>query len=277
MERRPRSRLAGDGPPVNTATFVDTHVHFDSCAPEALRGVLERAGAAGVVRMIAIGGTPEANRFAVNLAHEHPGRIRAAVGYDRDQAVLHPSLEECSSLLADPSVAGVGEIGLDYYYSADTADQQKSLFAQMLELARRFRKPVVVHSRSADDDTLILLAQHAREWTGEPGRIGVLHCFTGSLPFAQKVVDLGFLIGFSGILTFKSAEALRAVARWVPADRLLAETDSPYLAPVPYRGKTNEPSFVPEVYKSLAAVRGEPVETLAARMVENASRLFGKE
>jgi TatD DNase family protein len=145
----------------------------------------------------------------------------------------------------------------------------------MLELARKYQLPVIVHSREADDDTMALLQEHVRRWCGDPGRIGVLHCFTGIVGFARKLLDMGLMISFSGIVTFKNANNLRAVARDVPEDRLLIETDTPYLAPVPHRGKSNEPAYVVHVAEILAKIRKDTIERIAHSTARNAERLFG--
>jgi TatD DNase family protein len=147
----------------------------------------------------------------------------------------------------------------------------------MLEVARSCGKPVVVHSREADEDTLSMLREHVRGWKGAADRIGVLHCFTGGLPFARALVDLGLHIGLSGIVTFRNAESLREVARWVPADRLLIETDAPYLAPVPHRGQRNEPAWVLHVAEALASARSIGLQEVAEQTSVNARRLFGIE
>jgi TatD DNase family protein len=145
----------------------------------------------------------------------------------------------------------------------------------MLDLAAKHRLPVIVHSREADDDTVELLREHVRRWRGDPARIGVLHCFTGTSEFARSVLDLGLMVSFSGIVTFRNADSLRAVAREVPEDRLLIETDTPYLAPVPQRGRPNEPAYVVHVAESLAKIRNDTVEHIAHSTARNALRLFG--
>ena len=255
--------------------FIDTHVHFDSFPePAAVAAAMDRAATAGVIRMIAVGGSPEGNASAVAVAENFPGRIRAAVGFDRDQAELKLPVRELEEDVSRPAVAAVGEIGLDYHYHPDTAPAQRTLFGSMLDLAAKHRLPVVVHSREADDDTVALLREHARKWPGDPGRIGVLHCFTGTGEFATRVLDLGLMISFSGIVTFRNAEDLRAVARQVPEDRLLIETDTPYLAPVPHRGMPNEPAYVVHVAECLAKIRNDTVEHIAHSTARNAETLF---
>jgi TatD DNase family protein len=255
--------------------FIDTHVHFDSFRDAAgIAEAVNRAAAAGVARMIAVGGSLEGSLAAIAAAADFPARIYAAVGFDRDQAQSEWSAESFVQNLNGSDVVAVGEIGLDYHYHPDTAADQKKLFRQMLELAGKRQLPVIVHSRRADDDTVALLLEHVRRWRGEPGRIGVLHCFTGSRGFATKLLDLGLMISFSGIVTFKKADDLRAVAREVPEDRLLIETDSPYLAPVPHRGRSNEPAYVVHVAETLAKIRNDTVEHIAHSTSRNAERLF---
>ncbi|MBU1694100.1 MAG: TatD family hydrolase [Verrucomicrobia bacterium] len=257
--------------------LFDTHAHFDAFADRAeCQAALERAEAAGVRRILAVGGSPESNRAALKAAAEWPGRVFAAAGYDRDLAVSSPSLLELEAMLERPGVVALGEMGLDYHYHPDTVPAQRDLFASQLELARRRRLPVVVHSREADRDTLDLLREHVSAWRGDPRRIGVLHCFTGTAEFAKRLLDLGLMISFSGILTFptRRRDPLREVARAVPADRLLIETDTPFLAPVPHRGKPNEPAWVVPVAETLAKIRDDTLVRIAHSTTANAETLF---
>jgi len=255
--------------------FFDTHAHFDAFTdPADARAAMTRAEAAGVLRILAVGGSPESSHAALHAAAEWPGRVVAALGYDRDQADTSPSLAMLESELAQPAVVGLGEIGLDYHYQPETAPAQRALFAAQLELARRRKLPAIVHSREADADTIALLQEHASAWPGDPARIGVLHCFTGTAEFAARLLDLGLMISFSGILTFRNAEPLREVARAVPADRLLIETDTPFLAPVPHRGKRNEPAWLVPVAEELAKIRNDTLAHIAHSTTANAERLF---
>ncbi|MCF7847795.1 MAG: TatD family hydrolase, partial [Kiritimatiellales bacterium] len=172
--------------------FIDSHVHFDGFIEDGSFGpVLERALEAGVLRMIAVGGSSEANRLAQRLATEHSGIISATAGYDRDQAGQHPDMDGLRSLLSDSVVKAVGETGLDYYYSPETAAAQKTLFAENLALAAEFQKPAVVHTRDADEDTISILKEFSNDWKGDPDRLGVLHCFTREPGFARQVLDMG--------------------------------------------------------------------------------------
>jgi len=226
--------------------------------------------------MIAIGGDHAANHYAVRLASAHPDNLRATVGYDRDEAGTGYSVDALRALLDEDScVVAVGETGLDYHYSADSAEQQKALLADMLSLARERRLPVVIHSRDADEDTAALLGEHADLWEGDPDRLGVLHCYTRGVAFARRLLDIGYYISLSGIVSFKNAGELRVVARMVPVDRLLIETDAPYLAPVPVRGKRNEPAYVRHVAEAVAQARDCAVDEIAEMSWQNASRLFG--
>jgi len=255
--------------------FIDTHVHFDRFVEEgSFPALLEHAREAKVEEMVAIGGSPEANALSLKLAEEYPGRIYGCAGLDRDEALKRPDLSELRALVQNPLVRAVGETGLDYFYTPETAAEQKRLFAENLALAAEFGKPVVVHTRDADEDTVALLKDYAQAWKAEPARLGVLHCFTRETAFARQVLDLGLMISFSGIVTFANADALRGVVRYVPDDRLLIETDSPYLAPVPMRGKRNEPAFVVHVAKQLAQLKGCSLESIANLTATNARTLF---
>jgi len=258
--------------------FFDTHVHFDDFVKDgSISAVLERAEAAGVGRMIAIGGNPEANELALKLAGDCPETIRATVGFDRYLAAEKNDTAALLEMAQKPEVSAVGEIGLDYYYEPEKAKEQKQLFAECLVTAVEVEKPVVVHSRDADDDTLAMLREFAGAWKGDPSRIGVLHCFTRDQKMAKALLDAGFHISFSGIVTFLNAGALREVAKYIPADRLLIETDSPYLAPMPHRGKRCEPAFAADTAKRLAEVRGCAVESIEETTAANARALFDRE
>ena len=253
--------------------YFDTHIHFDVIKAEPA-DVVRRASEAEVDRFVAVGASPEANRFAVETADRFPDRVRAAVGYDRDGAGQSWAVEDLEQLLSSPRVTAIGEIGLDFHYHPETAKAQEELFSRMLELARDRRLPALVHSREAEEATLRRLREHASAWRGDPQRLGALHCFTGSLSFARALVDLGFYISFSGIVTFKNSAALREVARGIPEDRLLIETDSPLLAPEPFRGRPNEPALLPFVARALAEARGCTAGHIGQVTSENANRLL---
>ena len=255
--------------------FIDSHVHFDRFEKDGtLEEILANAKEAGVHEMIAIGGTAEANGRSARLAGEYPGRIFGCAGYDRDEATKDLDFAALRAFLEDPMVKAVGETGLDYYYTADTAQEQKKLFNENLALAIEFEKPVVVHSRDADEDTVALLRDYSNAWKGNELCRGVLHCFTRDEAFAKAVLDLGLYVSFSGIVTFANADPLREVVQYVPDDRLLIETDSPYLAPVPMRGNRCEPAFVVHTANRLAELKGCSVESLANLTAKNTRTLF---
>jgi TatD DNase family protein len=203
----------------------------------------------------------------------------ASAGVHPDnEGVQEPSLDELLRLGSLPKVVAIGETGLDYYRlnGRTVADMewQRERFLCHIRAARQLRKPLVIHTRSASDDTLALLRQEGENGaSGSAG--GVFHCFTETMDVARAALDLGFYISFSGIITFKTAQEIRDVAAFVPLDRMLIETDSPYLAPVPYRGKTNNPSYVPFVAKQIAAIRGVSIEAIGEATSANFSQLFG--
>lgn len=255
--------------------LIDTHVHFDEfLAGGEEEAVLERAVLAGVERMVAVGGSRESNCMAVDMARAHPDRIRAAIGYARDQAQSDCPAGDLEKLLGESAAAAIGETGLDFERDPTPRHAQIALFDSMLDLALRRRLPVVVHCRNAEDAVAERLRRHSAAWPGRSDRIGVLHCFTGSTNFALEMTALGFHVSFSGILTFRNAKALRASAAAVPENRLLIETDSPFLSPEPFRGERNEPARLGRVAETLAVIRGMTpgqIETVTAR---NAINLF---
>lgn len=268
--------------------LYDTHVHFQSGQPEGdIQELVKRAADVGVERIVAVGGSPSLNAGAIAVAKRYPAAMGVALGLDRDQAPdVASTAGELGGAMAQlraeitqhqkegMRVVAIGEMGLDYHYSAETADMQKSLFDAQLSLSRELALPVVVHSREAQEDTLSLLRTHVAHVQHSTDRVGVLHCFTGDACFAQQLVEMGLYVSFSGIVTFRNADPLRAAAAVVPDDRLLIETDTPFLAPVPMRGKRNEPAFVAHVAAMLAKVRGTDMETIADLTTENARRLF---
>ena len=250
--------------------LFDTHCHFETEDAAAIGATLARARAAGVRRLMAVGGSPALNAAAcaaVRCAAARPAecpQVICALGFDRDQA-----RRELPPVPEDAAPAAWGEIGLDYHYSPETRAAQLDHFAAQLEEARRRGLPVVIHTREADDDTLGVLRE-------VPSR-GIIHCFTGTPPFARRLLDMGFHISISGIVTFRAADNVRESARIVPDDRLLIETDAPYLAPVPMRGRPNEPAFIVHTCAFLAQLRGLPPERLAAQTAANAVALLAPE
>ncbi len=258
--------------------MFDTHAHLEML-DTAVEDVLTRARDAGISRIAAIGSTPDSNRFVTSLTD--PALVKV-VGLDRDQAqtsqteqAVDALVSELENLARNNPVSAIGETGLDFHYKTETADQQISLFRAQLGLARKLQLPVIVHSREAEADTLACLSDHAGSWKGPSERIGVIHCFTGSMDMALKAAHLGYMISFSGILTFKKAQEIRDVAAAIPEDMLLVETDAPYLAPEPMRGKRNDPSYLPYTVACLAEVRGRTKDDMARITEANACRLFG--
>ncbi len=253
--------------------LVDTHAHLmDAAFRDDLAAVLERAHAAGVTTIVCVGYDLASSQAAVALAHEHPG-LYATVGVHPNYLAAAPPdwLEQVRALARAPRVVALGETGLDYYRTYTPQAMQRAGFAAQLALAAELGLPVVVHCRDAEADVLTAI-------TAAPpvaGPRGVLHCFSGSVATMQAAVAAGYYISFAGTLTFKNAAPLRAVARVVPGDRLLVETDAPYLSPVPYRGRRNEPAYVRWTATCLAEVRGESLAVCAARTTANAGRLFG--
>ena len=251
--------------------LIDSHVHLDDAKFDADRdATIERALAAGVERMMAIGtgNGPQDLEVAVRLADRYPF-IYATVGvhpHDASKATPETWTRMCA-LAAHPKVLAVGEIGLDYHYDLSPRDVQREVFERQLALAAECAKPIVIHTREAWDDTLAILGA---QWRGG----GIMHCFTGNETQARQALDLGFHLSFGGVLTFPKAEEVRRAARLAPEDRLLVETDCPYLAPVPHRGKRNEPAFVVETARRLAEVRGTAPEAIAEATTRNFEQLL---
>lgn len=254
--------------------LIDTHCHLDRLDLAAhggsLDAALEAARACGVQRFLCIG-INVANAPTVKALAERYADVFCTVGvHPLDlQDSQAPTLQWLLDALAHPRVLAIGETGLDYHYRPQDAEQQQAAFRLHLEAAQLTGKPVVVHTREAREDTLRCLREAALP------QAGVLHCFTEDWAMAEAALDIGFYISFSGIVTFRNAEALREVARRVPADRLLVETDAPYLAPVPHRGKANLPQYVREVAEYLATLRSVSYAQLCEQTGENARRLFG--
>jgi TatD DNase family protein len=254
--------------------LIDSHAHIQGkeYAGETA-AVIERARVAGVEQIIAVGGAGDmsSNSEAVALADSFVN-IYATVGmHPHDAKDVGPDeLQKLKDLALHPKVIAVGETGLDYYYNHSPREVQRRVFTQFIHMARATELPIVVHERDAASDGAELLRSE-----GEGQLRGVIHCFTGNYEAARAYLDLGFCISFTGIITFKSAGALRDVARRVPLERMLVETDSPYLTPVPHRGKRNEPAFVRLVAETIAAVKGLTFEEVACTTTRNARRLFG--
>jgi TatD DNase family protein len=254
--------------------MIDSHCHLDSADfNEDRDAVIERALAAGVEHMMAIGtgdGPPDLEA-GVRMADKHPA-FYATVGiHPHDAAKAGPvDLKRLTVLLAHPKVLAVGEIGLDYHYDFSPREVQKSRFIEQMEIAGEAKKPIVIHTREAWDDTLALIEQH---WISH-GIGGIMHCFSGGPEEARQAIDLGFYLSFGGIVTFPKALAIQEAAKSAPRDRILIETDAPYLAPVPKRGKRNEPALIVHTARKLADLRGASYEDLCAATTENFRRLL---
>ena len=254
--------------------LVDSHCHleFPALAFE-IDAVMERARAAGVGVCLSISTKLDTFPRVRDMAARFDN-VWCSVGIHPHEAAVEP-LADAAPLIertSDPKVIGIGETGLDYFYEHSPRVAQGANFRAHIEAARRTELPLIVHTRDAEDDTVTIL----REELAKGAFTGVLHCFTGTATLAQAALDLGFYISASGIMTFKKSDALRAVLKDVPLDRLLVETDAPYLAPAPHRGKPNEPAFVAHTAAALAELKGVAAEDLARATTENFFRLFTK-
>ena len=255
--------------------LVDSHCHLDNAQFDPDREVvIERALAAGVERMLVIGtgdGPPDLEA-AIRLADRYEP-IYATVGvHPHDASKATPeTYARLKELLKHPKVVAMGEMGLDYHYDHSPRDVQKSAFLEQMRIAGEAGKPIVIHTREAWEDTLALLEEHWKPW----GLGGIMHCFSGGPEQAARCLDLGFHLSFGGILTFPKAADVQSAAKIAPAGKILIETDAPYLAPVPYRGKRNEPSFVAETARKLAELRGVTPEQIAQTTAENFLALIG--
>jgi len=252
--------------------YIDSHCHLDRLDltefDQQLDNVLAAAKAAQVSQILCV---------SVTLA-DFPNMVKQTQKYDNVllSCGTHPlnqedivSQDELYDLAKSPNVIAIGETGLDYFYAPETKELQLDSFKKHVKVAKQLNKPLIIHTRDAQQDTLAILRDEQAEQIG-----GILHCFTESWEMAKQAIDMGFYISFSGIVTFKNASALREVAKQVPDDMLLIETDAPYLAPVPHRGKQNQPAYVVEVAKHLASIRGQSVETIAKLSTDNFKRLF---
>jgi TatD DNase family protein len=259
--------------------FTDSHCHlaFPELA-ESVDVIRQAMADAQVTRALCICTTLEEFPKVHQLALDYENFWASAGVHPDNEGVTEPSLDDLLILGALPKVIAIGETGLDYYRlngrSIADMEWQRERFRVHIRAARQLQRPLIIHTRSSSVDTLSVLREEGED--GSAGAAGgVFHCFTESMEVARSALDLGFYISFSGIVTFKTAQDLRDVAAMVPLDRILIETDSPYLAPVPFRGKTNNPSYVPYVAKQIASVRGVDVETIGRATSSNFSRLFG--
>jgi len=248
--------------------LTDSHCHLDRLSGD-LDEILARADEAGVGWFLCVSINMENVEQVIEIAERHPS-VYATVGvHPNEREGREPDLEELLTLAERPKVVAIGETGLDYFHGKGDLEWQRERFRRHIAAARAIGKPLVVHMRDAASDTLSLLQEERADEVG-----GVMHCFTGDWETAASAMELGFHISFSGIITFRNADPLRAVAARVPEDRLLIETDSPYLAPVPYRGKPNQPAYVRRVAECLAELRGSSLEQIAEKTTANFHHLF---
>ena len=254
--------------------LADSHCHLNYPGlVEDQLAVLERARGRGVTAMLNIA-TRQSEWDAVLATAEREPDVWASVGVHPHEADQHPDVT--ADLLVDraahPRVVGLGETGLDYHYDRSDRQRQQSVFRAHIDASRRTGLPIIVHTRDAEEDTAAILSEEL----GKGAYTGVIHCFTGTADFADKALEMGFFISISGIVTFRSARELQAVAARLPIERLLIETDAPFLAPVPHRGKTGEPGFVADTAAFLADLRAEDADQLRRRTAENFHELFSK-
>jgi TatD DNase family protein len=267
--------------------FIDSHAHLEGKRYDSDRDdVLARAKQNGIDAYLAIGNGdgPDTADCGIKLAEKYDGkpefpRIWASVGIHPHEASLANEAADAQMLqwARHPKVIAWGEIGLDYFYDHSPREMQKAVFLRQMELANAAKLPIIIHCRPSDnsenawDDCLSMIAEHWR-----PSRLGgILHCFTGSVEHARRALDMGFMISFAGNITFPKAQSIRDAAQMVPLDRMLIESDSPYLAPIPHRGKRNEPAFVKEVARQIGELRGLPAEEIGSRTTHNFYRFFG--
>jgi len=254
--------------------FVDSHCHLNyKGLVENQANILARARDSGVSAMLNISTREREWDDVIGLAEQEKD-VWASVGIHPHEADQHVGMD-CAKLVAKsahPRVIAIGETGLDYYYDKSDRAQQCTGFREHIKASRQTGLPIIIHTRDAEADTAVILTEEMREGAFT----GVIHCFTASAEFARISLDLGLYISLSGIVTFKNAKDLQDVAKWLPADRLLVETDAPFLAPIPHRGKTGEPAFVADTARFVAQLRGVPPETLAQQTSDNFYDLFTK-
>ena len=255
-----------------TAFLIDSHCHIPMIEGEGgSKAIIDTALAAGIGHMLCVCIDLDSYPEVLQLAETYPC-ISASVGvHPNSQVAEEPTVAQLTELAGNPAVVAIGESGLDYFRSSGDLEWQRQRFRTHIRSAIQAGKPLIIHSRDAREDTIRLMQEEDAAGIG-----GVMHCFTGDWEMAREAIDLNFYISFSGIITFKSALELKEVAKKIPLDRLLIETDSPYLAPVPNRGKQNQPAYVRHVAEHIAELREVPFETVARASTENFRRLFSQ-
>lgn len=255
----------------NPAGWIDVHTHLNFLKDQSPEQAIADANAAGVSRFITIGTEPDDLPTVLQIAEKHWPVVGCTLGIHPHEGKVysddvHARIE---ANLNRREVVAVGEIGLDYHYDSSPRDQQQDAFARQLELAHAYKLPIEIHTRDADEDTIQILKQ-------AKAQTGIIHCFTGTMWLAKNALDLGLDISFSGVITFKNAGDLREVVKYVPIDRLHIETDAPFLAPIPMRGKPNVPAYVVHTAQAVAELKGVTLEQLQAATRANARRTFPK-
>ncbi len=253
-------------------SWIDVHTHLNMLKDLSIDQAIADAEKAGVSRFITIGTDPEDHVRVLEIASKYFPKVSCTLGIHPHEGQIYT--EEIGQFIETnavrPEVAAIGEIGLDYHYESSPRDQQKEAFRRQLDIATRLKLPIEIHTRDAEADTVEILQDYR-------GRLsGIVHCFTGTRWLAEQALDLGLNISFSGVVTFKNAEELRSVVKYVPLDRMHVETDAPFLAPVPQRGKSNVPAFVVHTGLAVAALKGISPEQLQRATWENARRTFPK-
>lgn len=251
--------------------WIDVHTHLEMIETNT-EEVLAEARKQGVAKMITIGCHPKDFAKVSSIAENHPDQVAATVGVHPHDSKLYDSIveQDIRALTKKPYIIGLGEMGLDYYYNHSDPEKQREVFDKQMALAYELDLPVQIHSRDAEDDTIAIL----KKWKGKVR--GMMHCFSGTQKLCDGALDLGFYISLSGVITFKNSDLLREVVKSVPLDRLLVETDAPFLTPAPYRGKKNQPAYVVHTAEKLSELKGISKEDLSLQLKKNVQTLFTK-
>lgn len=258
--------------------FIDSHAHLDYEYDVSVDELVANAQAAGITHIISIAAAPESLDNVVAIAQKFPNIYHTSGIHPHDSVHWSPEIfAKVKHNASLPKCVAIGELGLDYYYNLSTKEQQFAALEPQLDFSAEIKKPIVLHTRDAEEDTIAQLKIHSQKWYAGNTKHspGVVHCFTGTQSLADKALELGYMISFSGIVTFKNAEPLRSVAKSIPLDKILVETDSPFLAPIPHRGKKNQPAYTIHVAKLIAELKGVSLEELGKQTTQNTKNLFG--